>query len=169
MADNRPIGVDAEGYEVMTKAVAELVNEFPGLDGRIVTFEELEESSGIAFSANNGALVMAEKKNILDHIVQTCQYPFYVVYRTASTRSSQKIGVQTFLDAMGKWLCGESVTYNGDTFQLDSYPELASGRKIKKVTRNNSYGVEPTPKGIQDWLLPVVVEYTNEFDERRII
>lgn len=159
-----PIGMDNEGYEVLTKAVSELLNEYPGLDDRIVTFEELETTSGIAFAADNGALVMSETRNILNHIKQTCQFPFFIVYRSASTRAAQKIKIQTFMDSIGKWVCKEPAEVDGEIIRLESYPTLAQGRVIKKVTRDNSYGTEPTEKGVQDWLLPVTVEYTNEFD-----
>lgn len=162
-----PIGVDVSGYEVLTKAVAELLNQYPGLDDKIVTFEELGATSGIAFAADNGALVMSERRNILDHVTQTCSFPFYIVYRSASTRAAQKIYIQTFLDSIGKWLCGEYAEVDGELTRLESYPALAQGRKITKVTRNNSYGTEPDDKGVQDWLLPVTVEYTNEFDDRK--
>lgn len=161
-----PIGVDATGYEVLTKAVSELLNQYPGLNDRIVTFEELEATSGIAFAADNGGLVMTEKRDILDHITQTCQFPFYIVYRSASTRAAQKIKIQTFLDSIGKWICGEPAEVDGELITLNEYPPLTQGRKIKRVTRNNSYGVEPDAKGVQDWLLPVTVEYTNEFDRK---
>jgi len=161
-----PIGVDATGYEVMTKAVSELLNQYPGLNDRIVTFEELEATSGIAFAADNGGLVMTEKRDILDHVTQTCQFPFYIVYRSASTRAAQKIKIQTFLDSIGKWICKEPAEVDGELITLDEYPPLTQGRKIKRVTRNNSYGVEPDAKGVQDWLLPVTVEYTNEFDRK---
>lgn len=160
----KAIGIDHEGYEVLTKAVSELLNEYPGLDDRIVTFEELESTSGIAFAADNGALVMSESRNILDHITQTCQFPFFIVYRSASTRAAQKIAIQTFLDSIGKWICKEPAEVDGVKVTLSEYPALAEGRKIKKVTRNNSYGTEPDAKGVQDWLLPVTVEYTNEFE-----
>ncbi len=162
MAD--PIGIDHDGYEVMTKAVSELLNQYPGLDDRVVKFEELDTSNGIAFSADNGALVMSEKRTIVDHIIQTCQYPFFIVYRSASTRASQKVAIQTFLDSIGKWICKEPAVVGDEEITLESYPLLANGREIKRVTRNNSYAVEPDAKGVQDWLLPCVVEYTNEFD-----
>lgn len=162
MAD--PIGIDATGYEVITKAVSELLNQYPGLNGRTINFEELDANSGIAFSADNGALIMTEAEDILGHVMQTCAYPFFIVYRSASTRAEQKVRIQTFMDSIGKWICKEPAVVNGEEVILAAYPELASGRKIKKVTRNNSYGIEPTDKGVQDWLLPVTVEYTNEFE-----
>ena len=159
------IGVDATGYEVLTKAVSELLNQYPGLGDRIITFEELEEESGIAFSADSGALIVSEQRFITDYVKQRCQYPFFVVYRTTSTRGVQKMNVQTFLDSLGKWLCKETAVINNQEYTLDEYPELSGGRKITKVTRNNSYSAAPTDKGVQDWLLPVTVEYTNEFDD----
>lgn len=164
MADNTPITVDSAGYEVLTKAVAELLNQYPGLDGRIVSFEELDATGGIAFSADNGALVMKEQRDVLDHIKQTCQFPFFIVYRTASVRAAQKIKVQTFLDSIGKWICKEPAMVGDTEYRLERYPDLAGGRKIKRVTRSNSYGLTPDAKGVQDWLLPVQVEYTNEYD-----
>ena len=159
------LGVDATGYEVLTKAVSELLNQYPGLGNRIVTFEELEETSGIAFSADSGALIVSEQRFITDHVKQKCQYPFFVVYRTTSTRGVQKMNVQTFLDSLGKWLCKEPAVIDSTEYTLEEYPELSGGREITKVTRNNSYSAAPTEKGVQDWLLPVTVEYTNEFDD----
>lgn len=158
-----PIGVDASGYEVLTKAVSELLNRYPGLDGRIVSFEELSDTYGIAFSASSGALIISETEDILGNVHQVCNFPFLVIYRSSSTRAAQKVNVQTFLDSLGKWLCGEPAIVGDTEFRLLAYPELAAGRKIRKITRSNSYGVDPTEKGVQDWLMPVEVEYDNDF------
>lgn len=160
----QPIGVDATGYKVLTRAVLELLESFPGLGDNEIRFEELGAKSGIAFSADAGALVMSERRSITDHVVQTCQYPFFVVYRTSSSREYQKLYVQDFMDTLGKWLCKEPAEINGETIRLYNYPKLAEGRRITRITRSNSYGLTPTEDGVQDWLMPVVVEYTNEFD-----
>lgn len=162
--EEKPIGVDASGYEVLTNAVLALLSLFPGLDGREIYFEELGEESGIAFSADNGALVMAERRSITDHVTQTCQYPFYVIYRTTATREFQKLQVQNFLDSLGKWICKEPVQIDGVEYRLDAYPALSDGRKITRVTRSNSYGLTPNENNSQDWMLPATVQYTNEFD-----
>ena len=37
-------------------------------------------------------------------------------------------------------------------------------RKITKVTRDNSYGLEPQENGVQDWILPVSIEYKYDFE-----
>lgn len=164
MEELKPIGADVTGFQILTNAVLDLLSAFPGLNGREILFEELGKESGIAFSADNGALIMTETRSITDHVRQLCQYPFYIVYRTASTTEYQKLQVQAFFDAIGKWICKEPVEINGDTVRLAAYPALSNGRKIIRVTRSNSYGLDPNEDGVQDWLLPVIVEYTNEFD-----
>lgn len=160
----KPIGTDATGYEYMKKAVKDLLNTFPGLDGRKIYFEEIGEESGIAFSADAGALVMSERRSITDHVTQNCQFPFLVIYRTTATREFQKLTVSNFLDTLGKWLCKEPVEIEGAVHRLTAYPTIADGRKITRVTRNNSYGTVPNENQSQDWILPVSVQYTYEFD-----
>lgn len=97
-------------------------------------------------------------------VQQTCKYPFLVIYRTAATREKQKLNVQTFLDTFGKWLCREPADVGEDTIVLARWPTLAKGREIKRITRENSYAAEPQENGVQDWVLPVSVSYTNEFE-----
>ena len=152
MGDERkPIGKDASGYDVLTIAVKALLNQFPGLyENETVKFEELGEDSGIAFSADNGALIFSETEDVLGGVRQTCQYPFYIIYRTSSTKERQKMSIQEFLDTFGKWLCREPVVIDGSEQRLSNYPTLSQGRKITKVTRDNSYGLEPQESGVQD-------------------
>ena len=160
----KPIGVDATGFEMLTNAVRDLLQNYPGLGRREIRFEQLDENEGLIFSADGGALVMAERRSITDHITQTCQYPFMVVYRTAATTESEKLDVQNFLETLGKWLCMEKAVINGEEHRLSAYPALTDGRKITRVTRSNSYGTVPNENKTQDWVLPVVVQYTYEFD-----
>ena len=156
MGDIKPIGKDATGYEILTEAMKELLNQYPGLnEDETIKFEELKEDSGIAFSADSGALVFSEKEDIIGNLHQVCQYPFFVVYRTASEKERQKISVQKFLDSLGKWICREPVVINGQEERLIEFPDLSGGRIINRITRDNSYGLEPQENGVQDWLLDV--------------
>lgn len=164
MEELKPIGADATGYELLTKAVKDLLNQFPGLNGQKIYFEEIGEEDGIAFSADAGALVMSERRSITDHVTQICQYPFMVIYRASTTREYQKLNVANFLDTLGKWLCKEPVEIQGVEYQLTSYPALSDGRKITRISRNNAYGTVPNDNKSQDWILPVSLQYTNEFD-----
>ena len=162
----KPIGKDATGYEVLTEAMKDLLNRFPGLlPGEEVKYEELDEDEGIAFSNDAGALVYTEREDVIGGVHQTCQYPFFIVFRAASSaKERQKMSIQEFLDAFGKWLCREPAVIDGETYKLAGYPKLAGTRQIKKITRDNSYGTEPQANGVQDWLLPVVVQYTNDIE-----
>lgn len=164
--ESKPIRADAGGYEILTAAMRELLNQYPGLyKDEIIKFEELQANSGIAFSADSGALVYSEKEDVCGVMHQTCQYPFFVVYRTASDKERQKMSVQEFLDNLGKWICREPVAIDGKETRLSAFPALSSGREIKRITRNNSYGLEPKESGVQDWLLPITVQYTNEYEK----
>lgn len=166
MADNlKPIGVDADGYDILTTAMKALLNQYPGLqENEIIRFEQLEDDSGIAFSNDNGALVYSEKEDVCGVMHQICQYPFFVIYRTASLREKQKINVQEFLDSLGKWICREPVTIDGVDTRLTTFPELSGGRIIKRITRENSYGTVPQENGVQDWLLPLTVRYEYNYE-----
>lgn len=164
--ETKPIGIDVSGFELLTNAVRNLLNQYPGLyENETILFEELFEDYGIAFSADNGALIMTERISVTDHVTQTCQYPFYVVYRTSSNMEKQKISAQSFLDNLGKWLSKEPVMIDDVEYRLETYPDLTGGREITKITRMNSYGLEPNADGVQDWLLPVTVQYKNEYEE----
>lgn len=158
------IGYDTTGYELLTRAVADLLGSYPGLGDRTILFEELKESSGLAFSADSGALVMSERRSITDHVRQECQFPFFVVYRASASREHEKLKISQFLESLGKWICREPVKLGDEVYQLKTYPDLTAGRKITRVTRKNVYGLVPNDNGTQDWLLPVTVQYTNEFD-----
>lgn len=164
MEELKPIGSDPTGFEYMKRAVKALLNQYPGLNGEKIYFEEIGEESGIAFSADAGALVMSEKRSITDHVTQTCQFPFLLIYRTNATREYEKLNVSAFLDSIGKWLCKEPVEIQGVMHRLLSYPEMTDGRKITRITRNNSYGTVPNENKTQDWILPVSVQYTYEYD-----
>lgn len=162
---DKVIGRDASGFDILTRAVKSLLNQYPGLeDGEVIKFEELGKESGIAFSADNGALVYAETEDVCGFRHQKCQYPLYVVYRTASNKERLKLSAQEFLDSLGKWLCQEPVVINGTQTRLAAFPALSEGRIIKRITRENSYGLEPNADAVQDWVLPVAVQYTNDIE-----
>ena len=162
---DKVIGRDASGFDILTRAVKSLLNQYPGLeDGEVIKFEELGKESGIAFSADNGALVYAETEDVCGFRHQKCQYPFYVVYRTASNKERLKLSAQEFLDSLGKWPCQEPVVINGTQTRLAAFPALSEGRIIKRITRENSYGLEPNADAVQDWVLPVTVQYTNDIE-----
>ena len=155
MMTEKVIGIDSTGTELLTNAMKTLLNQYPAADEPI-RFEQLDENGGIAMSADNGAMILSEKVSITGKVSQKCTYPFYVVYRVSGTAERQKLTAQTFLDGIGRWICGELAN-------KPTLPQLSGGRTIKRIARANSYGVAPNSNHVQDWLLPITVQYTNEF------
>lgn len=81
MAD-KPIGKDATGYEILTDAMKALLNQYPGLyENETIKFEELGKESGIAFSADNGALIYSEKKMFAEQCTRyaSIHFTWYIV------------------------------------------------------------------------------------------
>lgn len=165
MEERKPIGMDAEGAEPLKIAVMTLVNQFPGLDGKEITWQGLSEDGGIAVEPESGALVYTEETDIMGTVRQRCQFPFFVVYRSGAASEYQKMNVTRFLDELGAWLSREPVTLDGVAYRLLKYPEVEGGRKIEKIVRFNSYALERNENRTQDWVLPVTVNYTHEFEK----
>lgn len=165
MEDMKPIGIDAGGTEPLKIAVMDLVNQFPGLNGRVISYQGLGEDGGISVEPESGTLVYSESTDILGTIRQACQYPFVVVYRSGGSSEYQKMSVTQFLDNLGAWLCREPVNIDGTDRQLSAFPEVSGGRKIAGIVRFNTYALEKNENQTQDWVLPVIVNYTHEFQK----
>lgn len=163
MEKPKPLGLDGEGADILKNAVLELLNQFPGLDGREITFSGLTEDSGISMEPDSGTLIYTEKKFITGDVRQECQFPFFVVYRSGASSSYLKMSTAEFLDTLGAWICREPVVVDETPSQIKAYPTLYGGRKITKVTRFNSYALEPNQNKTQDWIIPITVHYTHEF------
>lgn len=169
MVDMRkgPIGKDSYGYDAINQAVKVMLNQFPGLNpGEEVKFEEIGNEEGFTFVDDSGALVYTEKKSITGVIYQDCRYPFLFVFRLRSSKERQKLVAHQFLDVLGKWICQEPTIYEHSQPPLE-YPKLTGGRKITRVIRDNIYSQEPQENGLQDWVLPITIEYTNKFRKAR--
>ena len=165
MEELKPIGIDAGGTEPLKIAVMDLVNRFPGLNGQVIAYQGLGENSGISVEPESGTLVYAEATDILGTTRQACQYPFVVVYRSGGTSEYQKMSVTRFLDDLGAWLCREPVTIDGADYRMFAFPDVSAGRKITGIVRFNTYALEKNENQTQDWVLPVIVNYTHEFQK----
>ena len=155
---------DIQGLIPLTKAVHSMLNQLGSLVGIEIKFEEIGRTAGICFSSDTGTVVLEEIETITGGYERRCSYPFLVVYRSADTTEKTKFKAAEFLDLAGRWLTGETVELDGRFYSVQ-VPELEDGRKIKKISTSNFYGLEPNQNGVQDWLLPVVVEYIQWKDE----
>lgn len=166
MSENKPkpISIDGSGFEVLKDAVLTLLNQYPWLDGQTISFMGLDENGGISVEPESGALVYSQTTDITGGVKQICQFPFFVVYRSGATNEYQKAKISEFLDALGTWLAKEPVTVDGVLETLTEYPSMSGNRKIVNIVRFNSYALSPNANNTQDWVLPVTVNYTHEFE-----
>ena len=162
---NKPVKYDVDGYDIVTNALKDLLNSFPGLrELENIKFSTLEEDSGISFYPISGAIVADETPSVTGKIDQVCNYPFYVVYRTAADSQNSKIDIKEFLDNLGKWLEKQPVTIDGEIQKLSAYPELTDGREITEISRQTPAYLDTTSEGnVQDWIISIALRYRNIF------
>lgn len=158
---------DVDGSEAVSKVLLELLNKFPGLNGKSILFSTLSETSGIGFFPTSGAAVLSSTEDVTGHVKQVCLYPFDVIYRAAPKGESQKIRIKEFLDALGKWLERQPVVVDGETYKLTEYPELSSdNRVIKLISRTNPSHLSAVYEdSVEDWIMSATLRYENEFDK----
>lgn len=166
MADNTVV-YDIDGYEMLTNAILALINQYPGLaEGDYFSFSTLGEEKGKAMFADSGGVVRSERVSIIEHVTQTCQYPFSVIYRAGGLNEKRRIIVKEWMDNFGKWLEKQPVVINETEYKLDKYPTIKNGRDIKSISRTTPavlYNL--STNNIEDWMISLQVIYEYEFDK----
>lgn len=170
MADNNQTEVrqDVSGYEVITTALMELLNGFPGLrTGEEITFSVLGETSGRAMFPAAGAIIQNERRDILGNVTQVCLYPFTVVYRAAGLSESRKTAVKEWLDNLGCWLEGQTVTINNTEYTLEEYPALTGSRRFTEIVRTTPAYLDSVNENMsENWVIGLSAHYQNQFKRR---
>lgn len=160
------IEYDISGTELITDAVKDLLNRFPGLEDEIIAFAVLPEGSGMAMFPTQGAIIQQNRESVTGHIYQRCLYPFTVISRAGGLSEGRKTQAKEDLDNLGKWLEGQPVLIGGVVHQLTEYPALSGGRIIKSITRTTpSYLSEVRENMVEDWAVNLQVVYTTEYDK----
>ena len=166
---SKPVKYDVDGYDIITNALKDLLNSFPGLHkGETIKFSTLEEDSGIDFHQISGPIIVTEKTSVIGKVNQLCNYPFYVVYRTSADSQNSKIDIKEFLDNLGKWLEKQPITIGGEVKKLKNYPVLTDGREITEIARQTPAYLDSTSEGnVQDWVISLALKYRNIFYKNR--
>ncbi len=153
MAEQKTVKYDVDGYDAVTSALRELLNQYPGLkDGEEISFSVLGEDSGKAMFPVSGAVIETETRNILGHVTQVCLYPFYVIYRASGLSENNKAKVKEWLDSLGKWL--ESVPY----------PPLTDGRKFLSISRQTPAYLDTVNENqSENWAIYISARYQYEY------
>lgn len=162
---NKVVRYDIDGYEIITNALKDLLNQFPELyPDTSIAFSTLEEDSGISFYPTSGSMIISESRSVTGKVNQLCNYPFSVVYRTAASSANAKVNIKEFLDDLGKWLEKQPIAYDGETHQIDKYPALTGSRVIEDIMRQTPSYLESTgANNVQDWVIQISLRYRNIF------
>lgn len=164
--EQKQVRYDIDGYDIVTTALRELINQYPGLSsGDEITFSVLGEDSGKAMFPVSGAIIETEKESITGHVNQVCLYPFYVIYRAGGLSENRKAAVKEWLDTLGKWLEMQPVTINGENCTLSEYPPLTGNREFLSIDRQTpAYLDSVNDNKSENWAIYISARYRNEFD-----
>lgn len=166
MADktNKPVTYDVDGFDVVTAALRELLNSYPGLaSGEDIAFASLGEQSGFAMFPTTGAVIEQERRFITGDTEQMCLYPFTLVRRAYGLSENAKSNVKEYLDSIGRWLEKQTVTISGKSERLSSYPALTGSRRFTAIARQTPAYLESVEEsGSENWVIAITARYINE-------
>ena len=155
---------DLDSYDVVSKALWDLVNTYPDLD-EAITFAEIDKEGGTAFIPTSGGVILTETNDVTGHTTQICVYPFTLMTKGGGLSQKNKLNVKEWLDNMGRWLEKQPITINGQTYKLESYPTLTGDREFKRIERTQpSFLSEVAEDNTETWIITMQATYRNEFD-----
>ena len=167
MANEKIVKYDVDGYDAVTSALRELLNQYPGLDnGEEITFSVLEETSGIGMFPVSGAVVETERRSITGKVTKVCLYPFYVIYRASGLNENRKAKLKEWLDTLGKWLEQQKVVINREEYALSELPPLTEERKFLSIERQTPAYLDNTNEDkTEDWAIYISARYQYEYQK----
>ena len=167
MAEQNTVKYDVDGYDAVTSALRELLNQYPGLErGEEITFSVLEETSGIGMFPVSGAVVETEKRSVTGKVTEVCLYPFYIIYRASGLNENRKARVKEWLDTLGKWLEQKKVLIDGEEYTLSELPPLTDGRKFLSISRQTPAYLDNTNEDkTEDWAIYISARYQYEYQK----
>lgn len=164
MENEKIVKYDLDGYEAVTSAIMELINQYPEFYKEEILFSSLNEDGGMAIYPITGPVIETETKNVIGETYQVCLYPFVLIYRGALRSSERKEKIKEMLDNIGKWLEKQTVTINDNDYTLSEYPPLTDNRKFLSITRQSpSFMESASDNGVEDWVINISARYSNEF------
>ena len=164
MTEEKQIRYDVDGFDVVTTALRELVNQYPGLTTDDEIAFALLDKAGKAMFPVSGAIVETEKRTVTGKVIQTCLYPFCVIYRAAGLSENRKADVKEWLDNLGRWLERQPVLISGTEYHLKNYPVLTGKREILDIARQTpAYLDSPNEDGSENWAIHITARYKNEY------
>ena len=166
MTEQKQVKYDVDGYDAVTSALRELLNQYPALDDEEITFSVLGETSGIGMFPVSGAVVETEKRSVTGKVTEVCLYPFYIIYRASGLNENRKARVKEWLDTLGKWLEQKKVLIDGEEYTLSELPPLTEGRKFLSIERQTPAYLDNTNEDkTEDWAIYISARYQYEYQK----
>ena len=165
MSEQKTVKYDIDGYEAVTAALRELINQYPALsEGNEISFSTLGEDSGKAMFPVSGAVIETERRSVTGKVTEVCLYPFYVIYRAAGLSENNKARIKEWLDSLGKWLEQKKVLINGTEYLLEEYPPLTDGRKFLSISRQTPAYLDTVNENqSENWAIYISARYQYEY------
>lgn len=165
MSEQKTVKYDIDGYEAVTAALRELINQYPALsEGDEISFSTLAEDSGKAMFPVSGAVIETERRSVTGKVTEVCLYPFYVIYRAAGLTENNKARIKEWLDSLGKWLEQKKVLINGTEYLLEEYPPLTDGRKFLSISRQTPAYLDTVNENqSENWAIYISARYQYEY------
>lgn len=164
MADRR-IEYDVEGYDILTTALMDLLNDYPALsEGETIKFNTLNENSGKAMFPVSGSIVERKNRDILGRTTEICNYPFYVICRYGHLNESRKVNMKEWLDNLGRWLEKQTIKVGDVEHTLIDYPNLTGNREIIEIRRTTPATLNAiNDNNTEDWAITITARYRNQY------
>lgn len=161
----KPMGVDVAGYDWLTEAIRALVNQFPGVENwEQVAFASLADDGGTAFYPAAGAVIEEEKVSVTGKVRQVCRYGFMMAARLTAPMEAQRLYIKEWLDSLGRWLEGQTVTVDGQQYELAAYPPMKDGRRFLSFERMSAgYMDGVSDDHVETWAIALAARYENIF------
>lgn len=165
MAEKKQVKYDIDGYEAVTSALRELLNQYPGLsEDDEIAFSTLGEDSGKAMFPASGAVIETERQSVTGKVTEVCLYPFYVIYRASGLNENRKARVKEWLDNLGKWLEQKKVTIDGTEYKLSEYPPLTHSREFLSISRQTPAYLDTVNENqSENWAIYISARYKYEY------
>lgn len=166
MEENNQYLPDVDGFDLITKALMDTLNSYPGLEPEEqFKFSTVLNEEGIAVIASSGAFIVDHRVSITDHVWDTCAYPFMIVYRVSGLDSKRKVDVKEWMDTLAKWLTRQPVEINREEYRLSRWPKLSGDRTIRDIIRQTpAYLGSINEDKSENWVMQLTIQYMNEFD-----
>ena len=166
MEEEKKYPLDPEGYQYVTKALMETLNEYPGLFvGEEFKFSTTSLDDGLNVVATSGSYIIEEHESVTGHVWQICAYPFMIINRTSGLSSERKVDAKERMDTLADWITRKPVLVKGKEYQMKRWPILSGDRHIRRITRNTpAYLAEISGDKVESWAMELTIQYRQEFD-----